>query len=151
MLSIHNAKFLGSPVNPIARDKKVDPANMNAIMHEVFVAPNKEDLNVSKFKLFWKKDNINAPTTPSEAASVAVATPVYIDPITAKINSITGKSCLDLLIFSKNEYSSRIFGISFLLIKDQIITYDMNIRAIIIPGIIPAINNFAIDSCTATP
>ena len=33
-------------------DKKVDPAKIKAIMHEVFVAPNKEDLNVSKVKLF---------------------------------------------------------------------------------------------------
>ena len=51
-----------------------------------------------------------------------VAIPEYIDPITAEIKSITGKSCFDLFNFSKNEYSSRIFGISFLLINDQIIT-----------------------------
>ena len=63
-----------------------------------------------------------------------------------RINKITGKSCFDFLTFSRNEYSSSIFGISFLFIKDQIITYDINIKAIIIPGIIPAINNFAIDS-----
>ena len=66
--------------------------------------------------------------------------------MTAVINNITGKSCLDLLIFSKKENSSGILGISFLLINDQIITYDMKISAIIIPGIIPAINNFAMDS-----
>ena len=151
MLSIHIAKFLGRPVKPIAKDKKVEPAKINAIIHEVLVAPNKDDLNVSKVKLFWKYDRIKAPTTPKEAASVAVAIPVYIDPITAEISNITGKSCFDLFIFSKKEYSSRIFGISFLLIKDQIITYDINISAIIIPGIIPAMNNFAMDSWTATP
>ena len=50
---------------------------------------------------FLKNDKIKAPTTPNEAASVAVAIPVYIDPITAKINSITGKSCFDLFNFSK--------------------------------------------------
>ena len=64
MLSIHNAKFLGSPVNPIARDKKVDPANMNAIMHEVFVAPSNEDLNVSKPKLFESKIVLMNPQHP---------------------------------------------------------------------------------------
>ena len=79
-------------------------------------------LNVFNVKLFWKYDNINAPTTPRDAASVAVAIPVYIDPITANIKIITGKSCFDLFIFSKNEYSSIIFGIDFVLIKDQMIT-----------------------------
>ena len=59
-------------------------------MHEVFVAPNKDNLKVSLFKLFWKKDNINAPTTPKDAASVAVAIPTYMDPITAVIKTITG-------------------------------------------------------------
>ena len=41
--------------------------------------------------MFWKKDKIKAPTTPSDAASVAVAIPVYIDPITDVINIITGQ------------------------------------------------------------
>ena len=122
MFWIQRARFLGNPVNPIAKDKNVEPAKIKAIIQEVLVAPSKEDLKVFNVKLFWKYDNINAPTTPSEAASVAVAIPVYIDPITANIKIITGKSCFDLFIFSKNEYSSIIFGIDFLLIKDQIIT-----------------------------
>ena len=54
MPCIHIAKFLGNPVKPIAKDKKVEPAKIKAIMHEVLVAPNKDDLNVSKVKLFWK-------------------------------------------------------------------------------------------------
>ena len=52
MFSIHIAKFLGRPVNPMARDKKLDPAKINAIMHDVFVAPNSDFLKVSKLKLF---------------------------------------------------------------------------------------------------
>ena len=52
MFSIHIAKFLGRPVNPIARDKNVEPAKINAIMQDVFVAPNKDALKVLKFKLF---------------------------------------------------------------------------------------------------
>ena len=36
----------------IARDKKVAPAKIKAIMQEVFVAPNKDALNVSIVKLF---------------------------------------------------------------------------------------------------
>ena len=46
MPSIHIAKFLGKPVKPIAKDKKVEPAKINAIMQEVLVAPSSEDLNV---------------------------------------------------------------------------------------------------------
>ena len=52
MLSIQMAKFLGSPVNPMAKDKKVDPAKINAIMHDVFVAPSSDRLNVSLLRLF---------------------------------------------------------------------------------------------------
>tara|TARA_B100002052_G_scaffold293329_1_gene316287 strand:+ start:292 stop:927 length:636 start_codon:yes stop_codon:yes gene_type:complete len=40
---------------------------------------------------------------------------------------------------------------TFLFNKDQKTTYNIKIAAIIIPGKIPAINNFAIDSCTVTP
>ena len=42
MPSIQIAKFLGSPVKPMARERKLEPARINAIMHDVFVAPNKE-------------------------------------------------------------------------------------------------------------
>ena len=69
------AKFLGNPVNAIANVKKDEPAKIKAIMQEVFVAPNNDLLKDSLVKLFWKKDNTNAPNTPSDAASVAVAIP----------------------------------------------------------------------------
>ena len=76
MLWIQIAKFLGNPVKPIAKDKNVEPANIKAIIQEVLVAPNKDRLNVFLLNVPWKKDKINAPTTPNDAASVAVATPV---------------------------------------------------------------------------
>ena len=50
--SIHRARFLGNPVKPIAKDKKVAPANIKAIMQEVLVAPKRDSLNVLKDKLF---------------------------------------------------------------------------------------------------
>ena len=56
-----------------------------------------------------------------------------------------------LSIEKYQEKFSKVSGIIFLLIKDQTITYSINIIAIIMPGIIPAINNFAMDSWTATP
>ena len=59
----------------VAKDKKDDPANINAIMHDVLVAPNNDNLKVSLLRLFWKNDKSKAPTTPREAASVAVAIP----------------------------------------------------------------------------
>ena len=52
ILWIQIAKFLGSPVNPIASDKKDEPARIKAIIHEVFVAPNRDSLKVLRFKLF---------------------------------------------------------------------------------------------------
>ena len=44
----------------MSKSKKAEPAKINAIMHEVFVAPNKDNLKVSLLRLFWKKDNIKA-------------------------------------------------------------------------------------------
>ena len=52
MLSIQIAKFLGNPVKPIAKDRKVDPAKIKAIMHDVFVAPSSDCINVSLLRLF---------------------------------------------------------------------------------------------------
>ena len=59
----------------MAKDKKAEPAKINAIMHEVFVAPSKDNLKVSLVRVFSKNDKIKAPTTRREAASVAVAIP----------------------------------------------------------------------------
>ena len=69
-----------------------------------------------------------------------------MDPITLRINIITGNNCFECFIFSINEYVSSDIGIFFLLIIDHITTYDIKISAIIIPGIIPAIKSLAIDS-----
>ena len=52
MFWIQTAKFLGKPVKPIAKDRKVEPAKINAIIQEVLVAPNKDDLKVSRVNVF---------------------------------------------------------------------------------------------------
>ena len=49
---IQIAKFLGKPVKPIAKDKNDDPAKIKAIMHDVLVAPNKDNLKVSLVSVF---------------------------------------------------------------------------------------------------
>ena len=53
-VSIKTAKFFGRPVKAIANVKKEDPANMKAIMQDVFVAPNNDLVKDSFVKLFWK-------------------------------------------------------------------------------------------------
>ena len=53
-VSIKTAKFFGRPVKAIAKVKKEDPANMKAIIQDVFVAPNNDLLKDSFVKLFWK-------------------------------------------------------------------------------------------------
>ena len=52
MFWIQRARFLGNPVNPIAKDKNVEPAKIKAIIQEVLVAPSKEDLKVYNVKLY---------------------------------------------------------------------------------------------------
>ena len=51
-MSIKTAKFFGRPVKAIANVKKEEPANIKAIIQEVFVAPNKDLLKDSLVKLF---------------------------------------------------------------------------------------------------
>ena len=80
--AIHSAMDLGNPVKPIDIVKNAPPARMNAIMHEVLVAPIKLAKNVLKFNEPSKVAQDKAPTTPNAAASVGVAQPMYIEPIT---------------------------------------------------------------------
>ena len=59
-------------------------------MADVRVAPIKLWMNVFQFKEPCAAAKIKAPTTPTDAASVAVAHPKYIEPITAMTREITG-------------------------------------------------------------
>ena len=139
---------------PIGSMEHLDAATLEEFIayNKKFYVPNNAVLVVAgNFEVDDVKKKINDYFGPIPRGEEVPRINIIEDPITAEINNITGKSCLDLLIFSKKECSSRIFGMSFLLIKDQMITYDIKINAIMIPGTIPAINNFAIDSCTATP
>lgn len=61
------------PVNPIATVRKDAPARMNAIMHEVRVAPMTLSSTVRQVSPPSIAASSSAPTTPSAAASVGVA------------------------------------------------------------------------------
>ncbi len=101
--AIHSAIDLGNPVKPIDIVKNAPPARINAIMHEVFAAPIKLAKNVLKFRDRCKVAKDKAPTTPNAAASVGVAQPMYIDPITKTISEKIGIKNFELLIFSNKE------------------------------------------------
>ena len=81
---------LGRPVKPIDSDKNAAPIRIKAIMADVLVAPIRLTENVDQLRDPWAADSIKAPTTPTAAASVAVANPKYIDPMTTQTNPITG-------------------------------------------------------------
>ena len=81
------SKF-GSPVKPIASDRNDAPIKMRAIIAEVRVAPIKLAEKLSQLSERCANASNNAPTTPTAAASVAVAQPKYIEPITVVTNAI---------------------------------------------------------------
>ena len=92
----------------------------------------------------------NAPEAPTEAASVGVAIPVYIEPITAIEMTTTGHTlsrdtslCLQLTSprLGAND------GFSF----TRITTNKDNIIAKRIPGTIPPINNLPTEVSVMTP
>ena len=112
--AIHSAMDLGNPVKPIDIVKNAPPARMNAIMHEVLVAPIKLAKNVLKFNEPCKVAKDKAPTTPNAAASVGVAQPMYIEPITKIISEKIGIKNFELLIFSIMEIWGSFGGIFFL-------------------------------------
>ena len=58
---IQIARFLGKPVKPIAKAKNEDPAKINAIIHEVFVAPSNDNLKLSYLNFFEKKIKLKLP------------------------------------------------------------------------------------------
>ena len=85
------------------------------------------------------------------AASVAVAKPEYIEPMTSMTSIITGISSFDSLIFSRNVIRASAGGTSCFLNTDHSATYPMNIPARTKPGIMPAMKSLEIDSLMVTP
>ena len=113
---------LGNPVNPIDKVRNAPPIKMNAIIQEVLVAPIKLSKNVFHVSDPCNVANTKPPITPKAAASVGVAQPIYIDPITNIIKENIGIKNFELFNFTKKLISGSLFGIFFLLNNDQIAT-----------------------------
>ena len=122
MVAIQEASTFGIPVNPMATVRKAAPARMKAIMQEVLVAPSKPSIKVFRVSVPVYLERTRERATPTAAASVGDASPVYIEPITPAIKRITGISLLELRIFSEKEIDSSPPGILPGLKRDQIIT-----------------------------
>ena len=63
---------------------------ISAIMALVRVAPIRLSVKVLHVSDPWLAARMRPPITPKAAASVAVARPIYIDPMTTRIRQITG-------------------------------------------------------------
>ncbi|MNQ88432.1 hypothetical protein D3C85_1036920 [compost metagenome] len=73
---IHSASARGRPIYPMASVRNCAPARISAIMQYRRVAPSSDCLKVDRLSDPCSADRISAPTTPTAAASVAVAMPV---------------------------------------------------------------------------
>jgi hypothetical protein len=87
---IHSANSRGSPVKPMASARKAAPARIRAIMHEVRVAPSRLSTKERQVSEPCAAASTSEPTTPMAAASVAVARPTYIEPMTQTMSTRTG-------------------------------------------------------------
>ena len=76
-------------------ERKAAPIRMSAIIAEVRTAPISEAAKARADSEPWLAASSNEPMTPNAAASVAVATPAYIEPITALTSTISGMSRRD--------------------------------------------------------
>ena len=74
-VAIHAASALGSPVKPIDSARNAEPARISAIMQEVRTAPIRLSTKLSQVSERCTAASSRAPSTPNEAASVAVAKP----------------------------------------------------------------------------
>ncbi len=88
--SIQAANARGNPVKPIESDRNAAPIKIKAIIAEVRVAPMRLSKNAEAVKERWKIANVSEPRTPTAAASVAVAQPKYMEPMTENTNNKTG-------------------------------------------------------------
>ena len=70
----------------------------------------------------WKAASAIAPTTPKAAASVAVASPAYIEPITKAMRATTGTRNTERRTRSAIEQGGSGGGASFRMTRDQIAT-----------------------------
>ena len=120
-------------------------------MAEVRVAPRRLSLKVNKVNDPCAAASTREPITPNAAASVAVAIPEYIEPMTSMTSNITGMSSFDSLSFWRNVIGASGGGTSCFLNTDHNATYPMNIPASTKPGIMPAMNSLDIDSLMVTP
>ena len=98
--AIQAARVRGSPVKPMASDRKAAPMRIKAIMAEVRVAPSSDWLKLSQVKERCAPARSSAPITPKAAASVAVAKPRYIEPMTSSTSRATGIKNSDAFSFS---------------------------------------------------
>ena len=78
---------------------------------------------------------------------MAVAIPVYIEPMTAAINRMIGISCSTSANLPSRETSCSRSPRN----RPQAATYPINNNANMRPGSTPAMNNLAMDSFTVTP
>ena len=70
----------------------------------------------------WLAARINPPITPNAAASVAVARPMYMDPITTMISMITGIRNREFRTRSAKVIGGSSFGFHFLETTDVMAT-----------------------------
>ena len=88
------------PVSAIALVRKAAPARMNMIMQESRVAPIRLSLKLFHVRVRVTAARMSDPSTPKPAASVAVAQPINMVPITAMIRMAQGINCALARIFS---------------------------------------------------
>src|SRR5699024_10133474 len=123
---------------------------MSIIIVLVFTEPKMISFKTFPFKLLEKRAIIKEPSTPTDAASVGVAQPVYILPRTSMIKRMIGNRLGSALKRSSHVYSSPLLA-RLGLIKLRIMIYPLNPIARIIPGMIPAINNLPILTSATIP
>ena len=80
-------------------DRKAAPASIRAIIAEVRVAPIKLSVKVRHEREPCVAASKSPPITPNAAASVAVANPRYMDPMTMVIRIMTGSRKREFLTF----------------------------------------------------
>ena len=80
------------PMDRNTVEKNLPPINSIITMEVVFMVAKADSRITVQLNLRLKIARINAPSAPSAAASVGVATPARIVPITARINAIGGMS-----------------------------------------------------------
>ena len=136
-------------VMTLAKNKA--PSKISPIIEQVRTVDSRARPRLRQLIKPCATEMAKAPATPTAAASVTLARPLYIEPMTDKISKLTGSKSLSDSTFWAQVYTSGSAGCTLGRHQACSMIQPMNMTAMIKPGTTPAMNKSKMDTSASTP